>query len=1035
MTRSTPAPLCLALLAMSLIALACGSDSVAPEPQAVATTLEKVSGDGQQATAGSPLATDLVVRVRDQDGQPLAGVTVSWQVTSGGGSVDNVTTSTDGQGMGRTRWTLGVTAGDNAARATLAGIAPATFSALGVAGAAATVTLSPDSVTLMAAEDTVRLVAAVHDQHGNGIANPAIVWSSNNESVATVDASGLVRALAAGEVTISATSGAAVGNGAVHVLPPSLVCTDVSTFGTGATLSGALPSVLVNGNVTVAGPTTICGNLVIAGSGQLNLSGQTVTVAGSLTTESSGRLLMQAAADRLTVGGNAAFNGTSVDGELSEGVLEVSGNFTMADGSQSRFRANGAHQVALNGATAQSVTLHHIGLFWNRFQNLRIASPGGVTFATDAQVNGTLTVDATSATVSGAGRTVTVGGNMVDAGHAWRVANTSFSGSPALPAAMTTHAIFTGNATLSNDVNLTGNVTVAGSGRLDLGGHTVNMTGNFTTVTSGRLVMQAAAGRLNVGGNAAFNGTSIDGDLSEGVLEVGGNFALADGSQSRFRANGAHQVALNGATAQSVTLHHIGPFWNRFQNLRIASPGGVTFATDAQVNGTLTVDATSATVSGAGRTVTVGGNMVDAGHAWRVANTSFSGSPALPAAMTTHAIFTGNATLTNDVNLTGDVTVAGAGQLDLGGHTVNMTGHFTTVTSGRLVMQAATGRLSVGGNAAFNGISIDGELNHGVLEVGGNFTLADGSQSRFRANGAHQVALNGATAQSVTLHHIGPFWNRFQNVRIASPGGVTFATDAQMNGTLTVDATSATVSGAGRTVTVGGNMVDAGHAWRVANTSFSGSPALPAAMTTHVIFTGNATLTNDVNLTGDITVAGSGRLDLGGHTVNMTGNFTTVTSGRLVMQNAAGRLSVGGNAAFNGTSVDGDLSEGVLGVAGNFSLADGSQSRFRANGAHRVVLNGTAAQSVTFYHIGPFWNRFQNLRADNPAGVTFANSTRMNGEFDLVRQGTVPGGITVTVAGALMLRTTAVLNNAGTMIVGSCTKEAGHTINGADPCT
>lgn len=55
--------------------------------------------------------------------------------------------------------------------------------------------------------------------------------------------------------------------------------------------------------------------------------------------------------------------------------------------------------------------------------------------------------------------------------------------------------------------------------------------------------------------------------------------------------------------------------------------------------------------------------------------------------------------------------------------------------------------------------------------------------------------------------------------------------------------------------------------------------------------------------------------------------------------------------------------------------------------------------------------------------------------MDLVRQGTVPGGITVTVVGALVLRATAVLNNEGTMSVGSCTKEAaGYAIAGTDPC-
>jgi hypothetical protein len=584
---SSPAARTLALIVLSLIVLSCGSDGVSPEPQAIATTLEKVSGDDQQAAAGLALGADLVVRVRDQNGQALAGAPVSWQVTGGGGSVDAATSPTDGQGFARTRWTLGAAAGANTARATLGSLAPAVFNAQGVAGAAATVTVSPDTITLTAGEDQIQLEADVRDQNGNVVADPNIVWSSGDESIATVDADGLVEAVAEGEVAITAVSGNAVGEAIVHVLPQPLVCTEVLTFGTGETLSGALPGVLVTGSVTVAGPTTICGNLAIGTSGQLDLAGQTVAVAGNFSTASSGRLVMQASEDRLTVGGNAAFNGSSNAGDLTDGVLEVAGNFSMPEGSIYRFRAESSHQVVLNGTTAQSVTFHFSGPTLNRFHDLRIESPGGVSFTTDSHVNGTLTVDASSALVTGAGRTVTVGDNMVDTGHRWRVANTQFSGSPALPAAMTTHASFIGQATLTNDVNLTGNVTVAGSGRLNLGGHKLEITGNFSTAGSGRLVMQASEDRLTVGGNAAFNGSSNAGDLKDGVLEVAGNFSMPEGSIYRFRAESSHQVVLNGATAQSVTFHFSGPTLNRFHDLRIANSAGVTFATSNQINGGL----------------------------------------------------------------------------------------------------------------------------------------------------------------------------------------------------------------------------------------------------------------------------------------------------------------------------------------------------------------------------------------------------------------------------------------------------------------
>ena len=82
---------------------------------------------------------------------------------------------------------------------------------------ATTVTLSPASATLTALEETVRLTAEVHDQHGQVMAGAAVAWASNNASVAGVDASGLVTAAANGSATITAMAGTVSGTAAVTV--------------------------------------------------------------------------------------------------------------------------------------------------------------------------------------------------------------------------------------------------------------------------------------------------------------------------------------------------------------------------------------------------------------------------------------------------------------------------------------------------------------------------------------------------------------------------------------------------------------------------------------------------------------------------------------------------------------------------------------------------------------------------------------------------------------------------------------------------
>jgi hypothetical protein len=92
--------------------------------------LRFVAGNGATGGVGQPLADSLVVRVVDRNELPVAGVTVDWSVTGGGGSVLPARTTTDAQGIARTRWTLGLVADSvQTARATVARLTPASFSA------------------------------------------------------------------------------------------------------------------------------------------------------------------------------------------------------------------------------------------------------------------------------------------------------------------------------------------------------------------------------------------------------------------------------------------------------------------------------------------------------------------------------------------------------------------------------------------------------------------------------------------------------------------------------------------------------------------------------------------------------------------------------------------------------------------------------------------------------------------------------------------------------------------------------------------
>jgi hypothetical protein len=100
-----------------------------------ATTLERISGDGQSAVVGTSVPEPLVVRARDAAGNPVAGLGVTWVVTTGGGSAlpQNGTTGSDG--LASTRWTLGPSPGGNTVTAVISTVGTVGFTATGNAGA------------------------------------------------------------------------------------------------------------------------------------------------------------------------------------------------------------------------------------------------------------------------------------------------------------------------------------------------------------------------------------------------------------------------------------------------------------------------------------------------------------------------------------------------------------------------------------------------------------------------------------------------------------------------------------------------------------------------------------------------------------------------------------------------------------------------------------------------------------------------------------------------------------------------------------
>jgi len=107
-------------------------------------TLERAAGtDHQTAEAGTAVAAAPALRVLRVDGVPEAGVSVSFAVTSGGGTLQVGSAVSDADGrVSAGRWTLGTALGAQTVSATVPGYAPLHFTATAFGTGAPTFTRS-----------------------------------------------------------------------------------------------------------------------------------------------------------------------------------------------------------------------------------------------------------------------------------------------------------------------------------------------------------------------------------------------------------------------------------------------------------------------------------------------------------------------------------------------------------------------------------------------------------------------------------------------------------------------------------------------------------------------------------------------------------------------------------------------------------------------------------------------------------------------------------------------------------------------------
>jgi len=145
----------------------------------------------------------LAAEVVDQYGEAMPGVDVTW--SSSAAAIAEVHTTGLVKSAGNGTATITATAGEASGTA-----------AVTVMQETASVTVSPSADTVVIT-DTTRLRAEARDEAGHVIEGLEFTWSSSDESVATVDGSGVVEGVGNGAATITATAEAVGGSARIFV--------------------------------------------------------------------------------------------------------------------------------------------------------------------------------------------------------------------------------------------------------------------------------------------------------------------------------------------------------------------------------------------------------------------------------------------------------------------------------------------------------------------------------------------------------------------------------------------------------------------------------------------------------------------------------------------------------------------------------------------------------------------------------------------------------------------------------------------------
>ena len=473
----------------------------------VPDTMAALAGDGQTATAGTAVAVAPSVIIRDDGGNPVSGVAVTFVATSGGGAVTGGPATTNASGVATAGgWTLGTIAGANTLRATAAGLTspPVTFTAT-AAAAAATRYVVTSSTSSPVAGAGATISAQLVDQYGNAVKTPGIsvTWSKTGTggsitANSTTNASGIAAAtlitstVSGTRYTVTATSSGRTGTSAAITTIPGAPATIALNAGTSqSALAGAAvatrPSVLIKDSNGNPAPGVVVTFAVASGGGSAT-GGSATTSASGVATVGGWTLGTVAGANTLTAtvaglpGSPVTFTATGTAGAATKYVVTASTSVPAA-GATATISAQLADQYG------NAVKTSGISVAWSK-----TGSGGSLTSSSTTNSSGVATATLTAGTTAGtvyavtasstspSSRTGTSAPITTVAAAASKYVVTSSSYAPAAGAAVTITAQLTdqyGNPVATSGITVSWTKT-GGGGSLGSGPSITNASGAAT---------------------------------------------------------------------------------------------------------------------------------------------------------------------------------------------------------------------------------------------------------------------------------------------------------------------------------------------------------------------------------------------------------------------------------------------------------------------------------------------------------------------------------------------------------------------------